>query len=161
MLFNVAWLICVLGGNLIAVPAAVLVIGVHMVYFSNNKIELLLICLIAAFGVVIDSLFIRSGLLIPPDNSLWPPWWLISLWCLFAITLDHSMKWFQDHLAVAVVMGGIAGTLTYLAGTRLTDFSLKVPLPVTLLIMFLTWCAVFPLCLLMTKSLMSKNRFSV
>lgn len=156
LVFNVAWLVCILGGSTIAVPVAVLVITIHLKFFSNHKQEILLIASVVIIGFGLDNMLIRTGLLIAPDNSLWPPLWLISLWGLFATTLNHSMKWFHNHVVVSVVLGGIAGTMTYLAGTRLTDFSLKQPLLTTLVVIFLLWCFIFPACLFFTKKLLPK-----
>lgn len=157
VVFNLAWLVCVFGGSYIAVPAALLVIGVHCYFFSDNAKEILLIAIIIAVGVLVDSLLIRTGFLVSPDQSRWPPLWLVSLWGLFATTLNHSLKWFQNHFMVAVVLGGVSGSLTYFAGTRLSDFSLKQPQLVTLAAMFLVWCCVFPLCLWIAKKLLNNQ----
>lgn len=158
VIFNIAWLACILGGNLVAVPVALVVIGIHLMYFSDHKVEVALIAVVLLLGVAIDSALIRSGLLVPPGEGLWPPPWLICLWGLFATTLNHSMKWFQNHLGIAVVAGGIAGALTYLAGTRLTDFSLRDPQTLTLVAMFLVWCLVFPFCLILAKILLNEQQ---
>jgi len=157
VVFNLAWLVCVFGGNTIAVPTALVVIGVHCYLISDNSKEIFLITIIIAVGVLVDSALIRTGFLVSPDQSLWPPLWLVSLWGLFATTLNHSLKWFQNHTAIAVVLGGISGSLTYFAGTRLSDFSLKQPQAVTLAVMFLVWCCVFPLCLRIANTLLNKR----
>jgi len=157
LVFNISWLVCVLGGSLVALPAAVLVIAIHLRFFSGNRSEILLIMLVLLLGVVVDSFFIRSGLLVAPDGSLWPPLWLVCLWGLFATTLNHSLKWFQSYLGIAVVVGGIAGSTTYFAGTRLTDFMLREPQPLSLAVMFVVWCAVFPFCLLISKRLLASK----
>lgn len=151
LVFNIAWLACVLGGSVVALPVTLLVIAVHLKFFSTRIQEALLIAIIIVVGLVVDSLLLRTGLLIAPDKSLWPPLWLVCLWGLFATTMNHSLRWFQSHLIASVVMGGIAGTLTYVAGTRLTDFSLKAPLPFTLMAIVVLWSIVFPLCLYITR----------
>ncbi len=153
VVFNLSWLACVLGGSVVAAPVVLLVVAVHLHFFSSNKAEIALIFVVVLLGIVVDGIFIRSGLLIPPDSSLWPPLWLTSLWALFATTLNHSMRWFQNHLYIAACVGGISGALSYLAGTRLSDFSLREPLPVTLGIFFFVWCIVFPTCALLGKQL--------
>lgn len=152
VVFNLAWLACVLGGNVVALAVALVVISIHLYFFADNKSELALIIVVLLLGIVVDSILIRSGLLVSPHGSLWPPVWLICLWGLFATTLNHSMKWFQAHTKFAVVVGGVAGALTYLAGTRLTDFALRDPQIMTLVVMFIIWCAVFPFCLLLARS---------
>ena len=157
IVFNIAWFVCVLGGSTIAVPFAVVIVGIHLVFFSNNKAEIVLIAVVALLGIVVESIFIRAGLLVPPDGSLWPPLWLISLWFFFATTLNHSLKWFQSHLPVALVMGAVSAPLTYLAGTRLNDFSLREPILLTLVAMGVVWGVAFPLCLILAKNLLSER----
>ena len=158
LVFNIAWLVCVLGGNIIALPVALVVIAAHCFYISDNNREIILILVVVALGVLVDSVLIRTGFLIPPNENLWPPLWLVCLWGLFATTLNHSLKWFQSHTAIAVVIGGIAGSLTYLAGTRLTDFSLKEPRLVTIAVMFVTWCFVFPFCLRLANKILVNHQ---
>ena len=157
IVFNIAWFVCILGGSKIAVPFALLFIGIHLAFFSDDKLEIALIAVLALFGVVVESVFIRAGLLVPPDGSLWPPLWLICLWCFFATTLNHSLKWFQSHLSLALIMGAVSAPLTYLGGTRLNDFSLREPLLLTLVAMGLVWCMVFPFGLFLAKNLLSEK----
>ncbi len=153
IVFNLAWLVCVLCGSLVALPAAALVIAIHLYLFSDNRSEAGLIVAVVLLGIVVDSLLLRAGLLVSPQGGLWPPIWLMCLWGLFATTLNHSLKWFQSHAVAAMVVGGLAGAMTYLMGTRLTDFSLKNPQMLTLMVMFIIWCLVFPFCLLLAKNL--------
>jgi len=144
---KIAWVLCVLGGDRIAVIALLVVLLLHFWFISNNVFEIGLIGAVVMVGVVMDSVLIRSGILISADNSLWPPLWLICLWGVFATTLDHCMKWFRTHVAAATIVGGVAGTLSYGVGTRLTDFTLKNPLWLALGTIFVAWCVAFPLCL--------------
>ena len=157
IVFNIAWFVCILGGSLYAVPFAFVVIGIHLAFFSNNKTEIALIVVVLLLGVVVESVFIRAGLLIPPDGSLWPPLWLICLWGFFATTLNHSLRWFQSHLPVALIMGAVSAPLTYLGGTRLNDFSMREPLILTLVSMGVVWCVVFPFCLILARHLLSER----
>ena len=158
VVFNVAWLVCVLGGSAVALPVAILVIAIHLIWFSNSRAEIGLVLVVVLLGVVVDSVLIRSGLLVSPDGGHWPPLWLVCLWGLFATTLSHSLKWFHTHLGLALIVGGIAGALTYLAGTRLSDFALREPQSMTLVAMFLVWCVVFPFCLILAKKLLNESQ---
>ena len=151
--FNIAWLICVLGGSVAALIATIVVITIHMFFVSKNPLELALIAVVIVLGVIVDSAFIRSGLLISPDGSLWPPVWLVCLWGLFSTLLNHSLKWFQTHLAIAAVVGGVSGTLSYIGGTRLSEFTIREPQFLPLTIMFVVWCCVFPFCLKLASRL--------
>jgi len=152
--FNVAWFFCVLGGSKVAIVVTILVLAAHFYFISNNSREISLVILVVALGIVMDSVLIRAGVLISANGSSWPPVWLLCLWAMFATLLSHSMKWFQSHLPVAFLLGGISGTLSYAAGTRLTDFALREPLWTSLPVIALCWCVTFPVCLMLAKKLM-------
>jgi len=156
LVFNVAWLFCVLGGSKVAIVVTMLVLAAHFYFISTDPREIGLVVLVVALGIMMDSLLIRAGILISADGSLWPPIWLLCLWAMFATLLCHSMKWFQTHLPVAFLLGGISGTLSYTAGTRLTDFALREPLWSSLPVIALCWCVTFPFCLMLAKKVLSK-----
>jgi len=82
---------------------------------------------------------------------------LIVVVLLFATTLNHSLRWFQSHLPVALIMGAVSAPLTYLGGTRLNDFSMREPLILTLVSMGVVWCVVFPFCLILARHLLSER----
>jgi hypothetical protein len=47
------------------------------------------------------------------------PLWLVSMWALFATTLNVSLKWLKDRYVLAAVFGAIGGPVAYYAGHRI------------------------------------------
>lgn len=151
LIFNVAWLCCVVGGNGVALITVIFAVFIHLRYISSDYKELILFFQIVLFGFIVDSLFIKAGVLIHPNDGLFPPFWLVALWLMFATTLNHSMKFFRKHIVFASMAGAISGPLSYIAGARMSDFSLGEPLVVAVFSISAIWACVFPICLWLAK----------
>lgn len=151
MLFHFAWLLCVIGGDTVAIVTSFIVLAIHLRYVSGNLRELTLLLQVMLLGLVVDSLFIIAGVLTGAELLFLPPLWLIALWLVFATTLNHCLRWFQQHLPLAILVGAVAGPLSYWAGTRMSDFALGSPTVRSIIIVSLVWALIFPLCLMLAK----------
>jgi hypothetical protein len=132
--FQFGWFACVLGaahGMPWLGPVAVLLaVLLHLRLIKRPRNELKLIACAMVLGLLLDSILLASGWLDYPSGSWLPgiaPYWLISMWALFATTLNVSMKWMRGRPALAVVMGAIGGPLSYLAGQKLGAMSFNDP----------------------------------
>ncbi len=47
------------------------------------------------------------------------PYWIISMWMLFATTLNVSLRWMRGRYFIALIAGAIAGPLAYIGGSKL------------------------------------------
>ena len=66
-----------------------------------------------------STLVIASVLDYPTYNAnLFAPYWIISMWVLFATTLNVGMQWLQRNLLLAGVAGAVGGPLSFLAGEK-------------------------------------------
>ena len=76
LIFQLGWLVCALGGSLMAVTYCLLALLIHQRYLVNDKFEWQLIGWIALVGVTWDSLLVFFGLIVYPD-AVWislPVW---------------------------------------------------------------------------------------
>lgn len=101
-----------------------------------------------ACGLLIDGGLALSGWLqyASPEPALPAPLWIVLLWGAFALTLNHSMRWFSIRPWWAALFAGVGGPLAYLGAAR--GFS-AVTFPddarAALLFLALTWAAALPL----------------
>ena len=153
VLFNVAWLCCVLGGNQLAVVAAIAFLIIHFLFVTDSYAEMGLVLLVAGVGIVLDSLWFFFGVLVNPDGSDWVPLWLCALWLCFATTLSHCFAFLQERLRLAALIGGIAGAMNYLAGVRLSTVELGVSMPVAFVLLLVLWTFLFPALLMAARTL--------
>ena len=151
-MFNAVWLLCVLGGSQVAAVSVAVSLVLHMKYISLDQRELGFIACVAIVGLVVEFCLVYFGVLRSPDGAGIPPAWLLLLWPLFAITLNHSTSWFQNHLWLSAVAGAVAGPLTYYTGTRLTDYEIVDPFNVSLIKLIIVWMLVFPALMLLART---------
>lgn len=123
ILFQVCWFLAILSDWLWALVALVLLVFHAVMRFLNRKLALRLV-LIAAVGIVVDSIWMNlsiveftsvAGVLSP----LFIPLWLMILWCAFVLTLNSSMAWLLQKPMWFVVACSVMGPVSYAAGRRL------------------------------------------
>jgi Protein of unknown function (DUF2878) len=155
--FQAGWFACVLGaargwpwtGTALAAAAVIL----HLWRAARPAEELKLVAIAVVIGVAWDSLLINLDLVDFPTGTVvdgFAPQWILALWALFATTLNVSLRWLQDRLLVAVVLGAVAGPLSYWAGARLGALGLLDPVP-ALVALAIGWAVMTPLLLEMAR----------
>lgn len=160
IIFQVAWFACVVSAarqmEWIAVISIILAIGIHLFLVQDRKAELQLVLTAGLIGLLLDSALISLGIFTPTSNWMSDniaPLWLVSLWMLFAITLNHSLRWLQQRYLIAAVMGFIFAPVAYWAGQRLgalTFPSDQSPI-ISLLTIGACWIIITPLLLLASQ----------
>ena len=71
------------------------------------------------------------------------PIWIVVLWVLFALTLNHSLSWLKGRVVLAAIFGALGGPLAYVAGEKL--MAVTIVEPNTLLILAIGWAFITPL----------------
>ena len=91
VLFQIGWLVCVLGGNLYAMAYTVGALAIHQWRVFEYNHEWRLIAGLTLAGCLWDILLAANGVMrYPGAEALGIPLWLICLWSLFATTLPVS-----------------------------------------------------------------------
>jgi hypothetical protein len=155
--FQIGWLACVLsaakGSPWIGTAVAVIVIAVRAWRAARPAPELWLVALTVAIGLVWDSLLINLGLIAFSSGILVDqaaPHWILALWALFATTLNVSLRWLHKRWAVAVLLGAVAGPLSYWGGARMGALVLLDPTR-ALLALAVGWAVMTPLLLTLAR----------
>jgi hypothetical protein len=119
--------------------AAIVVAAVHLA-LRRDPLELQLIAIAAGIGLLVDSTLAITGQV--RFASAWPPgfapYWMLSLWIVFATTLNHSLRWLMTRPVAAGLAGAAGGPLAYLAGAKLGALTIVTP-AVTLPFIALLW----------------------
>ena len=125
-IFDIAWFSSVIGGAREMPwlgPLAVLIaLAFHLRAARNWTEEVLLILSCAMIGAIFDSFLVASGWVTYKAglfSDFVAPFWIITMWMLFATTLNVSMRWLRGKPWVAAFFGLVGGPTTYLAGERL------------------------------------------
>ncbi|WP_455208746.1 DUF2878 domain-containing protein [Kaarinaea lacus] len=166
VLFQLGWFACVIGAarqlEWLAVLSIVLIIAIHLFLVKDRMRELQLILTAGMLGLVLDSALISLGVFTPASNlglHNIAPLWLISLWMLFGITLNHSLRWLQQRYIIAALMGFVFAPLAYWAGQRLGALSFPPDhSPIfSLLVIGACWLLITPLLLLSSQYLSRRH----
>jgi hypothetical protein len=143
LMFNVAWLGCVLMGNaFIAVVLAWLVL--HLYYSECPTAEIRFITLVTFIGCVIDSALMHFGVFIFFEHALLLPWWLLFIWVSFALTINASLRFFQVSVVLQLVIGLVVAPLSYFAGNALGAVKFGYSNGVTFVILSFVWAVLLP-----------------
>ncbi|WOT06883.1 DUF2878 domain-containing protein [Shewanella youngdeokensis] len=141
VMFQSVWWMSILYQNrFISLSFALLLI--HFMLSSRRQSDLALMFTVTAVGAVIDPLLIYVGVFVFSE----PPYWLLLLWCHFAISLRYSMGFTQKlPWYTNAIIGGVFGCLSYLAGARFNVVHLPLAYFTSVMILFAIWFVIFPM----------------
>lgn len=153
--FQVVWLACALGAarglQWPGVTASIVFITAVLAGRGWPRAEIGAILASGAFGALAESLMIASGFVTYAASAPgWPiaPFWMIALWLAFGATLPALDAVVGQPLSLrAVLLGGLAGPLAYLAGARLEALTFQGAVWPALLVFAAVWAVALPLLL--------------
>lgn len=151
---EVGWFACVLGAAWNAHWLSVLVVSllavIHGLIVERDRLlpAMLLAMASLAVGLVADTVLITIGAY-QPNRWIMPSpvatIWLLMLWVNFSLALNESLKWLQQHLFAAAILGSIFGPMAYLAAKRLGAVRMEEPVGGRLFVLGLGWLIAMPL----------------
>ena len=151
LLFQTAWLACVLGAgqdNFWVGPVAVLVsVFVHLAKSSNKRGELFIIGATGAIGFIVETLLIALEIFLPARFVIPPPWcplWLFCMWPNFATLLNVSLRWLHGRYMLSIGLGATGGALAYYGGMQLGALTFHGPVLQKVLMVGVAWGIVTP-----------------
>lgn len=149
VVLQVSWFACVLGaarGYPWIGPVVVLVVlTVHVGKQPAPARELVILGISAVVGFLIDTAFLRFGVVRIPSSMLSPPW-LVALWPNFISTTAKSglLRSLPRRPLLAGLLGAVGGPLAYDSGARLGAIELGDHRVAALAIVGVVWGAVVP-----------------
>lgn len=145
LLFQAGWFVCILCGSFWAGIFTLAAIIFHFVISRQRRDDAVAVLIAIALGLVHDSLLLHSGYIRFVESAYLPPLWLVCLWALLGITLNHSLVWIYSRPLWSALLGAIAAPLSYLAGVSLSSAEWSSPLVEVLPIIAILWLVVLPL----------------
>ena len=131
---------------------SLVIIFLHLKVTKNNTNDLKLFIFALTIGFFFDG-FLQLQQLIVYFNPGWPyplpPLWILVMWVIFAMTLNHSLKWMKGRVLIAMLFGLIGGPLAYLAGEKLNAIILNSSS--TLYILAIGWAIITPLLMKLSE----------
>lgn len=118
---------------------------IHLFFYGHPRHEFLFVMIVCIIGIAAESLLIRNQIITyPGTRNFLPPLWLVSIYGMYAMTVDHSLKWFRHHKFLTIPLGAISAAFSYLAGARLGAATFLVPTTELLIAISLLWGILAP-----------------
>lgn len=144
VLFQLGWFACALGGNNYWLLTTVAILLIHLRWIGSWAQDGKLLIWVTALGTLLDSVLTMLGVFeFPSGGPLIPPW-LMLMWALLAITLNHCLAWSAKPWWRASLLGAIAAPLSYGAGAQLAGVHLPLGQWQSLVLLGFIWAVVFP-----------------
>lgn len=146
--YTIGWFWCVLlgirGHTILAVLGALLLLSYALYRTKGQDIglyiqDLLLVVLSIPLGLLLELLFIHTDLIHYKASDLFPPIWIVALYPLFALLLNHSLRVLKRSYWAAFGLGLLAAPLSYVAGRSLGGLTFPHSLLLTWLGIGLGW----------------------
>jgi hypothetical protein len=149
--YQIAWFSSVLGGAnqmpWLGPLTVVIALALHLRAARRPFDELLLALCCGVIGTAFDSALVALEWVSYPSGQLGEnlaPYWMISLWVVFATTLNVSMRWMRISPVLAAFFGFTGGPLTYWAGMELGAMELINP-TAAMIALAIGWGLMMPL----------------
>lgn len=149
LLFQLSWPACVFGaaaGN--TIPAFVLVGGFALWQLQPRRRhpdDLMTLLSFLATGIVLDSVWLNSGLLAYASAGPvpgWTPGWLMLLWVALALSVHHSLGVFRKHWVLWILLASVASPFSYTMAERVGAVDWLAPSWVVVLCVGPLWGAI-------------------
>lgn len=162
LLFQIGWFATVLSVanqlELLAAVSVLTIIAIHLLLIDDKFNEIYLVIAAGLAGFIIDSVliandvFATSGVIALEEMA---PLWLIMLWMLFSITINHSLGWLRKSYWLAGVLGFIFAPFAYYVGQKfeVLTFSGSYTTGTVLAIIGVTWAIATPLLIFVSHAI--------
>lgn len=158
--FQGVWFLTVIGvaqGNLWwGIGALTSFVIVHHYSSDTAGTDFQVAVLAIAIGAIVETLFIRSGLLVYEYNlpaANFAPIWILILWANLALTLNGCLRWLHGRYLLAAALGAAGGPLSYFGGIKLGAATAGASMSLTLGVIAMVYACITPFLLMVARRL--------
>lgn len=147
--YTAGWFWCVLFGihqqSFFATLGAVffIIVQLYCVKIKDTALyiqDVLLVGFSIPLGILLETLFIQTNLIqYVNSRNIFPPIWIICLYPLFSLQLNHSLKIIKKNYLASFFLGFFGAPLSYVAGISLGGLSFSYPLINTWIFIGICW----------------------
>lgn len=159
LVFQIGWFASVIGSAQgmpwLGPVAALVAVTIHLRAARHPIEELMLVVACGFIGATFDSFLLATGWVGYSSglfSSAFAPYWIITMWMLFATTLNVSMRWMRGKPVLAAAFGFVGGPLAYITGQKLGGITLINPLE-ALVALAVGWAIMMPVLMSLSVAL--------
>lgn len=148
-IYNLVWLLCVLGGNRLA-GVALILMALHFLLSPCRRQDALLMGMVLSIGLLVDGVLNETGFFSLGSDQFPIPLWLATIWLAMATLPNHSLSWMKGRCALSALFGALGGLLAYWGGVRFGAASFNWPLHESLILLAVVWGLLWPVVMLLS-----------
>lgn len=147
--YTIGWFWCVLFGihdqSILATIGAVFLILFQLYCTKIKDIALyiqdvLLVIFSVPLGALLEMFLIQTSFIYYANTTgMLPPIWIVFLYPLFSLLLNHSLKIIKKNYLVSFLLGFLGAPLSYIAGNSLGGLTFPYPLLQTWILIGICW----------------------
>ena len=141
-IFQVGWILSVSFGTPVAIVVSLTALLIYLLFFRKDKLDLVLISGVVLIGLIVDTFMGTLGVLVYPSGKIYPPFWMVTLWLLFATTIPWSLHWLVCKKYWFVLFSAIGGPLSYFIGVKISPVSFGFDMISSLILLAAIWTTV-------------------
>jgi hypothetical protein len=127
------------------------IVVLHFILSPTRKRDFAILALVP-IGIVADKLQLHLGVF-TVGNGFFPAW-LVLLWVMFTVSLNHSLNWLSRFSLPALgLIGAIGGSSSYWAGIQAGVIEPLMSPSTVLLSLVIVWATLLPTFVLLKKRL--------
>lgn len=140
--FNIGWFTCLYFGNTAAWVVLPLTLILHAYVIRLTPRQWGFIALLTPIGILVDTVFSLTGVLYFGAGIIIPPFWLVTMWILFASLLMVTLFPLIPRRMVFIPLCAIGGMMSYTAGVAISDSSFGVGHGIAMPLMAVAWAGI-------------------
>jgi hypothetical protein len=148
IIFQAGWIITIVYQDSSAAVVCLLLALLNFALTTENRSKIFFAgIVIASIGFSNDLLLAHNGVISFYEHDLFGmPFWLASLWLLFASTFHGCLAWLaSSKLLVLAILGAVGGAISYGVAASFAAFSYNLPAVPEFLLHAANWFILFPL----------------
>lgn len=154
ILFQIGWLLCIFCPPIVALTYVIFYIVIHFIYINRQSLFWLFSLRLFFIGIAVDAFWVYSGVIQLSIMDKVIPYWLVSLWLMFALALPFGFGFIRKHNALAVGFGVFGAPLSYVTGAiSRDDVMLMSPIWQSVLCIGVSWAVILLLSNVMQQKM--------
>lgn len=147
--YTAGWFWCVLfgiqGQSIVAVIGAIFLTFFQLYYTKMKDIglyvqDLILVIFSIPLGTILEMFFIQINFIhYTGAAKILPPIWIVCLYPLFSLLLNHSLKFVKKNYFVAFMLGFLGAPVSYIAGNSIGGLTFSYPFLQTWIVIGFCW----------------------
>jgi hypothetical protein len=157
---QLTWAACAYGAThdwpLLGVYVGCAYVVLHFMFVQQRWRDVCVATIIASLGIVLDILNSQLNIISFPNAASLPlliPFWLMSLWLVFSLTIPHCLYWLEKNMFLAFFAGAVGGSASYWLGQSLGAIDFPQSTFLSVAVYFVEWGILLPVALILVRKL--------